>query len=745
MFVLQRRRALEALTLDFMISDFDRGATSYADFPAYIAGDPATFARSASAFYEDSTLTSVASGSPRVGSRGLLIEPSKTNLSLWSQELDNGYWNSNGGTRTADAVVAPDGTTTAEQWVGSDSWNGVYGSEVSFTAGTTYTLSVFWKPISGTASASIGIGGSAFNTGSGDRQILITPSGGTPANFTEATAYGVIPMANGWYRAWVKFTATATATSVAVLYYGPDSGSKTWSFWGVQIETGDLSSYIPTTSTTVTRPADDLVLSLPTGTTKLYVTLESGAVVLLSGLSAGNYSFPTNLAERYIKGISNMNPVGAEAGTPAAVGTLSDIYLAEATGNRTRATAPAFSGGGTYSLVGAPAGVSIDSSTGVLTVNTATSGRMAQTTFTVRKTQGAATADQPCKLLVGPPIWFSMPSGQAIPASNAVLADWMSRMAGFGAKGVRMDLDWNHVEAVENTLVWTDYDRLFDYAAAAGLKVMWIIKNTPPWASAGGAWNDTPTNQWRFGVFCEACSAHFSGARQVDHWEVWNEPNKTGSTGFLNVTNANFKWSYPDLLYFAHVGLKNNRSSNIVIGGALTSTPTPGDATNYPTVSAVADIIDVMTTYHSSEKRWDGYSQHVYTTPYSPLITDSWSAFQILSSCMSAFDTFTGDTSTDIYLTEFGAPTGGTSGDLAWVLTEAQQRQQLVDLLHRMTQPALINRVKLACWYAFGDWNTEGQHPSQDHTEEHFGVIRLPNGDGVEKPVGQLLREYGVA
>lgn len=50
---------------------------------------------------------------------------------------------------------------------------------------------------------------------------------------------------------------------------------------------------------------------------------------------------------------------------------------------------------------------------------------------------------------------------------------------------------------------------------------------------------------------------------------------------------------------------------------------------------------------------------------------------------------------------------------------------------------------KMAAWYTFGDWDTEGQHPGQDHTEEHFGVIRLPNGDGVEKPAAALLREYG--
>ena len=64
MFVLQRRRALEALTLDFMISDFDRGATSYANFPAYITGDAATFARALAAYetLADGTLVSARLG-----------------------------------------------------------------------------------------------------------------------------------------------------------------------------------------------------------------------------------------------------------------------------------------------------------------------------------------------------------------------------------------------------------------------------------------------------------------------------------------------------------------------------------------------------------------------------------------------------------------------------------------------------------------------------------------------------------
>ena len=133
-------------------------------------------------------------------------------------------------------------------------------------------------------------------------------------------------------------------------------------------------------------------------------------------------------------------------GNPVAVGTLDDIYLSSHIQSRSRGVGYGFSGGGTYSLVNAPEGVTINSTTGVITVNVTTTGRMDLTPFTVRKTLDAAFADQSINLLVGPPIWMSIPSSQLKALNDATLAKWMSLTVELGCEGVRIDLDWNNIE-----------------------------------------------------------------------------------------------------------------------------------------------------------------------------------------------------------------------------------------------------------------------------------------------------------
>jgi hypothetical protein len=456
-------------------------------------------------------------------------------------------------------------------------------------------------------------------------------------------------------------------------------------------------------------------------------------------------------------------------GNPVAVGTLDDIYLSSHIQSRSRGVGYGFSGGGTYSLVNAPEGVTINPTTGVITVNVTTTGRMDLTPFTVRKTLDAAFADQSINLLVGPPIWMSIPSSQLKALNDATLAKWMSLTVELGCEGVRIDLDWNNIETTPGNYDWSDYDRIFYAAKAANLKVMWIVKGTPSWArvqsgdselitadtvftsaiiisSEGvavgevtGGTNTPPTDKTTYGSFCTAASNHYAGARQVDHWEIWNEPNLVD---FLDAPGANFKLHYPDLVHHGYTGLKASRSTNIVIFGALSSVPTPGDGNSYPMISAVTDVIADRTDNHAATKAWDGFSAHTYTTPFSPLITDNWSAFNILDDSIEIIDAFTGDASTDIYITEFGAPTGGTEGSTSWVITEEQQTQQLIDALQRCTVTSIRDRVKLFAWYSLGDYNISWL--PGDHTEEHFGVIRMPNGDGIEKDITSFLRNYGL-
>jgi hypothetical protein len=64
---------------------------------------------------------------PIAGRYGILLEPAATNLALRSQEFDNPAWTTQASSVTANAAVAPDGTTTAD-------------SLVEDTSGTTHTI-----------------------------------------------------------------------------------------------------------------------------------------------------------------------------------------------------------------------------------------------------------------------------------------------------------------------------------------------------------------------------------------------------------------------------------------------------------------------------------------------------------------------------------------------------------------------------------------------------------------------------
>ena len=194
--------------------------------------------------------------------RGLLIEESRTNSLLYSQDFTT-TWSPSAASISSNVITAPDGNTTADKLVENTSFSSfkfvVQG--VGSLSGT-YTLSAFFKA-GERYSGYLQLFGAGGNATTGFNLRTGTISGGVGTNT-------ITPYGNGWYRISTSATFSGSAAIYIVLYnsngitnYTGDGTSGLY-IWGAQVEAGAFpTSYIPTIASTVTRSAD---LASMTGT-----------------------------------------------------------------------------------------------------------------------------------------------------------------------------------------------------------------------------------------------------------------------------------------------------------------------------------------------------------------------------------------------------------------------------------------------------------------------------------------------
>lgn len=188
----------------------------------------------------------------------LLVEPQRTNLLTYSSSFDNAAWNKLDTTISANSLTSPSGVQDADK-INENTNNAFHLIEYLYatTNGQVYALSFYVKK----AERNFAVLG-VYTSESKQIRVdlnsgVISSTSGTWIN-TDISDAG-----NGWYRV----TGVFTASTLSYVFCGPDlngnanpytgtTGSGIYA-WGAQLEVGSYStSYIPTTSASVTRNAD---------------------------------------------------------------------------------------------------------------------------------------------------------------------------------------------------------------------------------------------------------------------------------------------------------------------------------------------------------------------------------------------------------------------------------------------------------------------------------------------------------
>lgn len=236
-----------------------KAGTLYSIKPTSGAGDmDVVRATTATRVNSAGLIESVANNVPRLDySNGtcpsLLVEPQRSNIVLYSEQFDNAYWTTSASI-TANTVNSPDGTQNADTVV--------FASNNQLYNGTTrtsdnYSLSVFVKK-GNNRYFSI-----QLETGVFAYQAIYDLDTTTVTNTTANTTASITDFGGGWFRVTVMNTTAAliifTTFQAASSGTSITSGAGTFYLWGAQLELGSYpTSYIPTTTASVTRNADEI-------------------------------------------------------------------------------------------------------------------------------------------------------------------------------------------------------------------------------------------------------------------------------------------------------------------------------------------------------------------------------------------------------------------------------------------------------------------------------------------------------
>jgi len=292
----------------------------------------ATFTRSTIKRYlrKDTGLITVAAiDEPAFEQNGILIEGASENLLIRAEEFDNAAWIKVRNSITANAIVAPDGTTTADASIANTDNNNHRNQQAfTFVGTTTYTATAFVKAGNKTV-CYLTVEFSDPNANTAYFDLSTGTVGTVQAGLDGAT---IKRLTNGWFRitatrttigGGASFVHVAWANADNDAVFAGDGSTVDGHNWGAPLEALPFaSSYIKTVASTVPRTADNLSIdaaNIPAPTADYTVSMEVDAIGFDSSLSQVLF----NVAGETSRRIAWNTTTGAIEATHGAVTSVS--------------------------------------------------------------------------------------------------------------------------------------------------------------------------------------------------------------------------------------------------------------------------------------------------------------------------------------------------------------------------------------------------------------------------------------
>lgn len=299
--------------------------------------------------------------------------------------------------------------------------------------------------------------------------------------------------------------------------------------------------------------------------------------------------------------------------------------------------------------------------------------------------------------------------------NEAVRADILDKMAGWGAKSVRIDYAWGQAEYAKGQFNWTELDEYVNEAQQRGMTVLFMFYWPAEWAiKSGQNWGkgSVPRDPAEFGTFIGKVGQRFGS--KLAGIEMWNEPDLDG---FWYGSQRDFL----DLLAGAYPVAKALAPDVTFIAAAPTYLGLEGwyqdcyaDPRFRPGVS------------------FDAVGIHPYMSPADlppNAPATHWSINAIPE--LQALRAEHGDTS-PLWATEFGWSTHDNS---SYPPDQPPWKKGVTETEHAAFMLGafiLLEQYDVAAAYPYTDWNTGGG----DAQEANFGFLR---DDRSPKPVVDVL------